>query len=132
ALPLIPACTSGKPGARRSLHSQRLVPPRLEAGEESRLPRVGHAVIIVDPLVIVAVEAWFLAGAEARAVLELVAVEIDDIAALVGVVGELAPGDRAMVLAEAENAAERHHSIFGLAAFFLWHEIPYSVDLLAL
>src|SRR6476661_6058049 len=94
------------------------------------LPAVGHAVIIVDAPVVVAVEGGLLAGAVFGAVGQLVAVEVDDIAALLCVVAELAPGDRMMIVADAEEAAEGHHRIFRAAGDLVDHEILDPAELL--
>jgi hypothetical protein len=76
----------------------------------------------VEPPVLVAVELGRLAGAEARPALQPLLVEIDDIAAAVGIVVERVPRQRNMVVAEPEQAAERHHRIVVLAASLVGHE----------
>src|SRR5688572_2226296 len=96
------------------------------------LPSDGNAVIVEDPAVIVAVPGGLLAGAVSGAAPQRLAVEVDDIAALVRIVIELAPGDGMMILADAEEAAEGHHGIVRTPRALVDHEILDPAELLAL
>src|SRR5580765_2338011 len=96
-----------------------------------RSPGVDHAVIIVDPLIVAAIEGGLLAGGEARPLLQFLPVEIDRIAALARIIFEHVPGDRIIFAAEAEQAAERQHRIVGLAGDLVDHEIFDPAELLA-
>src|SRR6185369_11545818 len=79
------------------------------------LPGIGHAVIVIDLAAIFTVMGRFTVLAIVRCILQNRLVEVDDIAALTGVIGQHAPRQRIIVLAEAEEATKGQYGIFNLA-----------------
>lgn len=73
-----------------------------------------------------------LAAAIARGAFELLLAHVDDVTALVGIVGELVPGQWMVVVADAKEPAKRHDGILGLARSLIDHTVKDRAELIAL
>src|SRR5689334_11183333 len=112
AVPVSPPARSQTATSAAALGPDRV--PSLLIGRRPTAsdPAIRQAVVAVDLAPVVRVgRPGRLVTAVGRATLQLLAADIDHVAAEPGVVGEHAPGQRVIALADAEEAAEAHHRV---------------------
>src|SRR5437763_1521829 len=102
---------------RQSLRPTSPRPPSARAAAAQRSP--GHpAVVGVDVAAARVVPHADLAGRVGRRALQPAPIEVDDVAALAGVVLQLAPGQRVILVADPEETAKAEDGVFGPARYF--------------
>src|SRR4051794_12874069 len=117
-------------------------PGRRVAGREAVVDRgvnrflvpgpIGPVVVRVDALAVGPGPGGALAVRVAGRVLQPLLVEVDHVAADLGVVGQEAPRQGVVALAEAEEAAEGHDRVGHLAGDLVDHEVVHRAEPLAL
>src|SRR4051794_33112592 len=117
-------------------------PGRRVAGREAVVDRgvnrflvpgpIGPVVVRVDALAVGPGPGGPLAVRVAGRVLQPLLVEVDHVAADLGVVGQEAPRQRVVALAQAEEAAEGHDRVGHLAGDLVDHEVVHRAEPLAL
>src|SRR3954451_9934220 len=125
------------PGRRPSFSSAASRALRLSgaglAGRDAGVDRRRPPALVerVDALAVGPVPRRALASVAGR-VLQPLLVEVDHVAADLGVVGQEAPGQGVVALAQTQEAAERHDRVGHLAGDLVDHEVVHRAETLAL
>src|SRR5262249_43745819 len=126
-----PAGTQGPPP--RTLSSR--IPPRSCRWitiQRDRLPVARCVVVLIDAAAVFRGPQKILVHVVARGVLERLAVDIDQIAAPLGVVAQRGPRQRMILLADSQKAAERSDGVDRLAAHLVDQDVVDGTELLTL